>query len=1288
MKKHLGGSKAYGKKTYDNEKIISRETVKSLIKSIKSKYSLISESFKIIADINELNIDEIDYYNLYRKLLERPLSIYDEKNRLTRDDLENIKIISPSDYREKLLLNKICVRNQLSTFYTDNIDTINYINNNITEKTLKSIKKLSPIIEKSNESRSESKGGRKRIFKKGGGGLKQEGHVFLSILHILDRKHDFIEGVNDDMTLYINTDSTDNIDKKLLGNLILKDKVLELYKRSKSNGYEDKIVLDILNKIIDNKYIENTMNYINFCFIDIGKAKEKLDIYELKKMSQVIDVDKAIANDIYDKIINIIKVFYGYATAANIKYLLDIDIKTNVNSLDKNVYPNIGTQLHPFEDVFDPHSSARIVVDPANIDLYKNITNSNFNSPVGGIVENIYSAIRDITRKYINFDYYEESHGLYYPSLLFLKDIRFINIFKIFIDKLISIGANKEQIIPNKVLYFFAVDTTSGKLKTGLYYKNSFNTVDALKHYINKLIKYKNTNDKANFEIEFNDTTYNITSASLPKYVIIHLLIVYLYYTIKLEKGSIQFNNILADIIDILFDLKKAGDWGQSLFCSKYNEKIINDDCFFVSGDRLSAMRSILSTNVKTIFTTDYNIINSSSTDKQTMMSLFKNLNMFTFKNFVEYLKVNIFKNDEYKYYIDDLQPQYFYKNTAGDPPFNEDALITDANFNPEFIIKIIHILKYLFLNYLAKNSLIGIQNKQEIILPNPASRNVIVYIQFPILLGLSIVDINAYIKETKKLNPNMEEIFNIYISDYKNETIPLNINILDCVKIFNDIANLNKLYNLLFCHTEQDKIANNISKIKEIFETNTKDIVDFIDVFNTQFNNTSVMKNTITKYYIHKSLFESYTLFLEYTKMITYIDKIIPHIKPSRINNFILKFREQTSISEDNDNFNLMAANINEYWSKIPTISGFVDVIDDKTRIKYATRITNKYINKYIYNYYINTVLPYINKSFIIHKDGITNYDRFINECYDKLQSISSISSKPKQSFNIMDLRAIIETKKNKTYEIYSELHKLINDLYIFNIDTDLYYVDPKNIPESSNAVSISNKIFKEIDEEIPAPNPDPSARDRPAPRNETSSRRRKTEPSSSYVVDTKTIGKLYDLIVRRENTIENLNDKSITPSFLLNIKLDDDNKDLNSMIKQITLTTFIIEKLNSIQDANNILNDLSSYLNGEYKIIAFIKSNAITYFFSENYKVIDILKKYLKFIFEKISIYITEPRIKDYGLKSLFNDNSFTKLKNYSQQLDILYNTLHADYKPPVSGRRTGPGTGPGTGRRTGRR
>jgi hypothetical protein len=690
-------------------------------------------------------------------------------------------------------------------------------------------------------------------------------------------------------------------------------------------------------------------------------------------------------------------------------------------------------------------------------------------------------------------------------------------------------------------------------------------------------------------------------------------------------------------------------------------------------------MRSILSTNVKTIFTTDYNIINSSSTDKQTMMSLFKNLNMFTFKKLVEYLKINIFKNDEYKYYINELEPQLFHKYIPG-IPFNENDIITDANFNSEYIIKIIYILKYLFLNYLAKNSLIGIKNKLEIKLVKPLERPNIDYKPFAVLLGSSIVDINSYIETTKQLNPNMEEIFNIYISDYKNEIISPTINITDCLKILNDIANLNKLYNLLFCHTNQTNIDNGISKIKEVFETNTRDIMEFIGLLHAQFNNTNVMKNTITKYYVHKSLYESYTLFLEYSKMIKYIDKIIPYIKPSKINNFILKFRERTSISDDIVNFNLLVVNINTYWSKIATISGYIDTIDDKTRIKYDKKIKTGTIDIYIYNYYIKTVLPYINKLNITPlSDGITNYDNFMKECYDNLLCISAISKEPKTSFNIIDLRDIIEAKKNSLYRIYSELHKIINDLYIYNIDTDLYFVNPNTIPESSNAVSIYNSIFN-IDEEIPAPNPDLTARNRPAPQYERPSRRRRAEGSSSLIINTENINKLHNLLERRNGDIEQLNEKSKVPSFLLNIKLTDDIININSMLKQITLVTYIANHLNIIQNAENILNDLGSYLDGEYKIIAFIKSNAITYFFSENYKVIDILKKYLKFIFSKIEIYVPKENVKDYGFKMLFNDTSFTKLKNYSQQLDILYNTLHAKgagYKPPAS-------SGRGRGRR----
>jgi len=356
-----------------------------------------------------------------------------------------------------------------------------------------------------------------------------------------------------------------------------------------------------------------------------------------------------------------------------------------------------------------------------------------------------------------------------------------------------------------------------------------------------------------------------------PNDALFYLLITYLYYSYANKatnlSDDIECGTIITNIIDILFDLKKAGDWSQALFCSKYNNLpsiSTRKDCFFVSGDFLASIRSIMSTNVKNLFTADYKTIDPTSEEikENNMIGLFKNMENITYKELSNIIIQNIFSEEFYNQYANIIKPELFFDSSKRSTSkiFTENDIIIQEEFNSINFSRLLKTICYIFITYLADNTLITFNKsdkKSNIIkIPYPRESPLDSLVLADILTTEEYSQKMTILKESKRVNLSI--LFDSYIKDisYTDDTITFNITELN--KIIIHISNVNKLYNILLCNQNNEEMRkNNISKIKEIFHVNSETILEFIKNFNVIYTSDIRLKKEIGAHYIHKSLYE-----------------------------------------------------------------------------------------------------------------------------------------------------------------------------------------------------------------------------------------------------------------------------------------------------------------------------------------------------------------------------------------------------------------------------------------------
>lgn len=814
----------------------------------------------------------------------------------------NVKIISYSEYKNKLFFNRINIKNKLNTFFSDNIDIIDYIVNKISN--LKSTPK----------SKSKSR----KINKTVGGNarLSTMGNSVLDILHLLDRKHDFLGTLSQDITEYINTETT-HIFSRI--DPLIKDTYQNLYK---SSNYEPDITIEILNKIMDGKYLASgKQNITNFMFIDIDDSKTAFDIFEDKKYIQKVDFNNI--TEAYTKIKEKVKSFYNYTDdKSKQKYILDIDISNpNLSGFEQNLYNQFAEHLYPFENAFDPHSSSTIIFPgdnqtekDANEELFKVITNHNFNNPTQAPLKQNDYAIRDVTKKFLKF-YHCTYNTNNYPFIGFYKldaAIASIQPFKDLIDKL---QRNQSPAFSNDVLFIYYNNMY------GYIYKSSFNTIDNMRNCINIIIKYINFIDEDATDIarindiktKFENHLDNLINSSNSIFSMAINMIVYIYYTNK--RNSMDIRKNLNEIVDILFDLKKAGDWGQSLFCSKYNEEERNKECFFVSGDRLSAMRSILSANTKTIFSTDYRAIDDTTQTKKSVIGIYNNIPDLTFGFLIKYIKSSLLSSPIFNGYdmsslsVLDLCN---YTDTIDnimktDIKYIKTARGIDTNININNFNIILLIILYRSFAWISHYSLVNFRKNGNTFntIINTYNLNPFIFTDFNTLF--KSVDVSLLTKRNFEgfLGSDYSTIYKLYKSDIDYDKIDHlrdnfrtgDFDIDYLFNLFYKITDVNNIYINLLCNTSKiiGGVLPEFSNIKTTLENNSQEISTFLVNFNAFYTQEKIMKTTGASF-----LQQALVNIKEEINIFSEIKDIIDAIRNANIRNkFIIKYKSLSKFDE-----------------------------------------------------------------------------------------------------------------------------------------------------------------------------------------------------------------------------------------------------------------------------------------------------------------------------------------------------------------------------------------------------
>jgi hypothetical protein len=613
-------------------------------------------------------------------------------------------IISFSKFKTNLIKSRIYDYLNIDDFFTYNREIFKIVENktNLSKKSTSS----SSLFDSYSGSLFDSYSNISRGKKIKGGNLKADGIELLSVMHILDSKHDFYDNITEDAKKYMNSLYDSAI--ATIPDLKRKQELIKLYNidptvTKKDRYYEENILVDIITKISEGKYIEDINDFGNFQFIDVNNDSTKFIYYPTIDANKV-QTEKNIEAD---TIVKNIRDYFGYNTNIdNYKYMYDTKIHTNddisqvLSNKNTTVFSKIGSQCKPFENGYDPHPSNDIIIDDSDYPNFLDIMNSNFNSLPS--VDEYKYATRNIVRKYINFTIIRKdiSSNYYYPAIIFKNMANIpIEINDQYTDK-----TNKKITIKDCEYHdSYTINTTTSPITYNniIIYTKSFNEKPKIKEYINKLVELINIpiatrNSSINDYVKQLLTTLNSNVSQedfILKFIIIHC-----YYS-----SPETYENKIKDIINILFDLKKSGDWGQSLFCSKYNLKYHNKNCFFISGDKLSAARAIMEGNVNTVTATDYNSVFNTTdkgNEKRAVITLYRNGELMTFKYFIKFLQRNIFNFIAFKHMKIDFK---YFINPALSATTDTD-LITDANFNftffKYFIIIIIYQLRIFYNTY------------------------------------------------------------------------------------------------------------------------------------------------------------------------------------------------------------------------------------------------------------------------------------------------------------------------------------------------------------------------------------------------------------------------------------------------------------------------------------------------------------------------------------------------------------------------------------------------------------
>lgn len=650
--------------------------------------------------------------------------------------------------------------------------------------------------------------------------------AFLSILHIFDRKHDFGKPRNNEtmsvpnMAL-MNKNALESIRHIIDNKSALTDKdylkkfFIEKYETNKT--FETDILIYVLNKLL----------YGDF----FGKNIISLFSFYVIKKSQFVDTGSNPLhtnknnNTIYQNFSDFIINFFDLSSMSDDKrnYVIDTSIVVRKGDNDsavgdaftwskftKEILDKHFTKYVPLEVSFDPNTSGKIQLPASiNIEDFNQISKDVYNTPPSDPDKQYENAFRSITQNYFSLSYHTIGTNQYWIYLIFnidyyYKDFDFIK-FKKDTSRIIEDPINSNPAGNKKIS---GIVWNTGGFSVGLIfnYIDHLSTNYNLDKYIAFLKIIKDKPKKLNEDI-------------------LQFIIIYLF-----KSGASKEN-----IVEILFDFKKSGDWGQVLFCKHYNKMFTDTTTLFVTGDRLCGLYSLLQLSIKTLFSIDQRFLNNNITadDKSFIMGLYKSKVSLTINDILTII-TNSFKfNREYYNPVTSMSARTSIRGIQIHRMFTDnynkkirEDLLKDTD-SKNILISLFIIIFREFKDNIIPMFKSSVNTKLlNIILENPVEKDLI----FDLIDDAFKNITDQLIKITDRINPTQE------IGLQSDDDIMQHIN--DLIIYIYDIDNLINILEVCFYkynYTEHSYLYASMNELKQNVENIViiKDMSEFIKKYN-----------------------------------------------------------------------------------------------------------------------------------------------------------------------------------------------------------------------------------------------------------------------------------------------------------------------------------------------------------------------------------------------------------------------------------------------------------------------
>ena len=481
--------------------------------------------------------------------------------------------------------------------------------------------------ERSSDMRSSAKVAKQLFFgAKGGYGSKNDKKYtykdIINVWHLFDTKHDF------NIEYPINNNKINGIN--------ITSELKELYKTKPFE--ESRIVHELMQHTINKNenFIRNNLFNLKIYY------ENKQQPFILKK--NVFEVHQNVPNTIKQFL------FKDQDKSQNF-YLQDIHINNIASTpwhlFQNKILENISNKVTPFEKRWDPLVSIfqeETVAYPCKsiedtqkrIDTIYNLKNTNHEK-----LENEF-AFRELTKKYLNISFKCEDTSFKGISIILTNpNDTNLNDTKSNIETILETIKNTYvvfiQFIKSKKYFDITVNNDKQiciNCDINGFTINNINTVI-------ELLNNESTSILTNLNYLKKYSTYD----ELKTLILFFICHIYLKPLLNIDK-----------IKEILYDLKKSGDWGQALYCKYMNDNTANSTTCFVSGDFLSAFYSVIN-DVPTIIGSS---TPKNDQEKYHQLNIFTGDKEFNF-SYIENIIITYMQNDllnnikQYKNLVKDI---------------------------------------------------------------------------------------------------------------------------------------------------------------------------------------------------------------------------------------------------------------------------------------------------------------------------------------------------------------------------------------------------------------------------------------------------------------------------------------------------------------------------------------------------------------------------------------------------------------------------------------------------------